>query len=348
MLTQGDLIGKIVDNLAPLRYALDIRGKQGLFDLNTYCENFVRDLMNIIYGYSLVNLNGEHLNEPGLDLGDEYNRIGVQVTTVKTTDKINHTLEKITVVQKNKYDKFLIVILGQKQKSYRSINGQLADKLRFTEKDILDLDDLVRDIVPLPVDKIKEVYDYLEKSLIKVYGELGFDSTPTGKNVSILPSVERVSDTAFINCNKIALVYKEKEGKEMDPNDMRDINEASRELFEVLKRLPRITREFYYTVAGWSKYNHTMSTYYVRNETIKRVIKIPEETYYEEISLLEEAGILSYEVLEDYHSELALDGYSTEAGCLHYIIEAAKHLKLPLEEILVDLKFVLLATDVKL
>ncbi|MED2737161.1 SMEK domain-containing protein [Bacillus toyonensis] len=345
MLTRGKLIAEILDGLGQLSFSLDTRGKLGLYDLNTYCENFTRDLMNIIYNYDLINLNEEHINESGLDLGSETKGIGIQVTTVKTSAKVNNTLEKITEEHKRKYDKFLIVILGKKQGSYGTINRELADALNFSEKDIIDINDLEKDIVSLPVEGIKKVYDFLDKELIKMYGELGFESSPSGEDTSILPSVEVVSEANFINCNKIALAIKELHNNEMSPEEMQELNNATQKLFEKLKKLPRITREFYYVVVNRSEYKWNYSAYSARDEIIKRIIKIPEYRYCEEISLLNEAGMLSCDQEDDFHINLVLNGTANECACIDQIIETARHLKLSLKEIIVDLKFILLATD---
>ncbi|EJQ11754.1 hypothetical protein IE3_03215 [Bacillus cereus BAG3X2-1] len=345
MLTRGKLIAEILDGLAQLSFALDTRGKLGLYDINMHCENFTRDLLNEIYGYGLINLNDERLNEPGLDLGSEAKGIGVQVTTVKTTEKVNSTLRKITADQKSKYNKFLIVILGKKQRSYSSIDEVLADELNFSEENIIDINDLEKAIVSLSVEGIKKVYEFLDSQLIKMYGELGFDSTPSGEDTSLLSSVETVPETTFVNCNKIALVQKEKHNSKMDPVQMQEVNEASRNLFEQLKRLPRITREFYYVVVSRSEWDKVSYSYYARDEIIKRVIRIPENRYYEEISLLQEVHILNLTEKDDYFKHLRLDGHSKVADCLYYILEASNHYDLSLKEILVELKFSLLAAD---
>ncbi|MFZ3196052.1 MAG: hypothetical protein WA181_07615, partial [Bacillus mycoides] len=271
-------------------------------------------------------------------------RIGVQVTTEKTSKKINQTLKKITADQIKKYDRFLIVILGKKQEKY-SIDGALAKKLKWSERDIIDIYDIEKEILSLKPLKMKEVYKFLDESLIKFYGELGFDSTPSGEDTSLLSSVEIVPATTFVNCNKIALVQKEKYDSTMDPTQMQEVNEASRKLFEILKRLPRITREFYYVVVSRSEWHKIAGAYYARDEIIKRVIRIPEDRYYEEISMLQEVHILNLCEEDVYHKSLMLDGYCKAADCLYYIIEAANHYDLSLKEILVELKFSLLAAD---
>ena len=39
------------------------------------------DLLNLTYDYELENLNREKMNYPGIDLGDRYDRVAVQITS---------------------------------------------------------------------------------------------------------------------------------------------------------------------------------------------------------------------------------------------------------------------------
>lgn len=347
MLTRGKLIAEILDGLGQLNFALDARGKLGLYNINTYCEDFTKELMNLVYDYNLSNLNADRLNEPGLDLGDEVKRIGVQVTTVKTSEKINHTLSRITAEQKEKYDKFLIMILGKKQRKYSAIDEELAQELCFSEDNILDINDLEKGILSLPVEKIKEVYDFLSISLIKVYGELGFDSTPSGESASLLDRVEAIPEYAFLNCNKIQQTQKERYNEMFSQVEMGNINYSCKELFKALKRLPRVTREFFYVVAYRAE---EVGLYYdliARDEIIKRLIKIDQNRYYEEISILEEADLLVRYEEEAYHYILKITGICKENLCLYHILDTSKHLNLSLKDIIVDLNFQLLAADIE-
>ncbi len=72
MLTRGKLLGDIMEGLGQLNFVLQTRNRLGLYDLNKCCEDFIKDLLNLIYGYNLSNLNETRSNEPGLDLGDEF------------------------------------------------------------------------------------------------------------------------------------------------------------------------------------------------------------------------------------------------------------------------------------
>lgn len=345
MLTRGRLMSEILDGLGQLSFALEARGKLRLFDINTYCEDFTKELLNLIYGYRLVNLNGEHLNEPGLDLGDEAEQIGVQVTTENSSKKINNTLKKITDNQKSKYNRFLIVILGRKQKSYTGIDKDLAKDLGFKEKDIIDIYDLEKEILSLEPLDMKNVHKFLDESLIKFYGELGFDSTPSGESVSLLDSVETMPELVFTNCNKIVQTQRELYNETVPPKEMERINMSCEVLFNTLKRLPRVTREFFYVVADRAEVAGRYSDLIARDEIIKRLIKIDEKRYYEEISILEEVDLLVRLEEENFHYILKLTGPCRENLCLFHILESSRHLNLSIKDIIVDLNFQRLATE---
>lgn len=50
------------------------------------------DLLNLTYDYELENLNREKMNYPGIDLGDRYNRVAVQITSESDREKIEKTI----------------------------------------------------------------------------------------------------------------------------------------------------------------------------------------------------------------------------------------------------------------
>lgn len=348
MLTRGKLFAEIVDSLGHLSFVLDARSAVGLFDLNKYCEDFAKDLLNLIYDYDLKNLNEKRSNEPGLDLGDERNRIGIQVTTQKKSDKINNTLEKLTDDQKKEYKRIIVFILGKKQGSYKGVNPGLASGISFDiNNDIIDFYDLERDILTLQVAKVQEIYDFMNREVIRLYSELEVENTPTGEKTSILKGVENIPEIEFENCKKILdyhdYIFKDEDKTDKDSKFAIEINEVCKELFETLKKLPRITRETFYILLDRADTNGTI--YSVRDELIKRIINVPMQRYYEELSLLEDSKLIQIDDDEPIKRIIDLVGPCIKADCLWYIVETAKHFDLNLKEILVDLNFNLLAAD---
>ncbi|ULO04852.1 SMEK domain-containing protein [Paenibacillus sp. 19GGS1-52] len=236
MLTRGKLLGDIMDGLGQLNFVLQTRSKLGLYDLNKYCEDFIKDFLNLIYGYNLVNLNETRSNEPGLDLGDEVQKLGIQVTTDKKSTKINHTFEKITDEQKARYERFVILILGAKQSSYDGINPELASNLHFEiENDIWDFGDLERAIVSLPLDKIKSTYDFLQSNLIRVFSDLDVGTTPSGEATSMLDQLEPRPVNKYMGCSNLVTHINEKHRVNLRIDDM---NPSYQMFYNQLAELP--------------------------------------------------------------------------------------------------------------
>lgn len=344
MLTRGKYIAEIVDSLAQLTFVLDTRGQLGIYDLNKFCEDFAKELLNLVYSYHLKNLNEERSNEPGLDLGDEINKIGIQVTTVKKTKKVTDTLQKITDSQKQKFDEFKILILGKKQQRYE-INDDFLKSLNLDfkpKRDILDISDIEKQILSLPLKELEQVYEFVRRETLRIYSEWNMETAPSGEKVSFLKNVEKIPDITYTNFNKIIQYYNE----EIDPELSLEINNACKRLFETLKKLPRVTRETFYIFVVRSESDPVNAhNLYIRDELLKRIINVPLNRYYEEISLLEDSELIYRDEDEqkEYKKLLELGAVSGSDYCTVYIKEFAEKANLSLEEILVDLNFSLLS-----
>ena len=85
-------------NLENYVIALSARGPTSL---STYLENFAAPLMEVFYGYKFVNLNYKKHNAAGIDLLDEMQSHGVQVTIERnSTKKVINSVKKSAVQQK--------------------------------------------------------------------------------------------------------------------------------------------------------------------------------------------------------------------------------------------------------
>lgn len=58
-----------------------MQNRNGLFDINKYCEDMFCGLLNIVYELDLINLNKIDYNFPAVDLGDYNKRTCFQVTS---------------------------------------------------------------------------------------------------------------------------------------------------------------------------------------------------------------------------------------------------------------------------
>lgn len=76
--------------------------KENFHDINIVSETFFSDLLNILYGYELVNANKISTNTVGYDLIDIKNRLLMQVSSSAQPQKIKTTLEKIEGIPEEK------------------------------------------------------------------------------------------------------------------------------------------------------------------------------------------------------------------------------------------------------
>lgn len=279
MLTRGIIIGKLIDDLSVLQGQIDLRCQIGLTDLNKYCEDFFKEVLNICYNLNLKNLNSERSNEPGLDLGDEKNSIAFQITSTTTSEKVNNTLEKITEDQQKKYGTVKVFILGKKQQTYTAVKPELLSTNKFETNDIMDISDLSRQIVILKYDDLYQLHKLFEKEFQIVITEIEIPNAEGVYPTSLLDKFEIAPNTM---CKNAQLFIDEYEG-----NDLRTINN----FYSDLGKLPRITREFLSLIVvngEWSEGN-----YYVDFNEFKRKLRLPLNEIKEEIAILSNRRFIS-------------------------------------------------------
>ena len=159
------MIDKIIEKLSWLKSYVEINNTINLTDINICSEDFFADLLNLIYGYDLKNLNALQKNYSGIDLGDIKNRVCVQVTSNKTNNKIIQTIE---LFDKNKYceeyDRLIILIIGNK-KNYST--NFVSQTINFDKKkDIIDMDTIIDNINKSPKTTIKKIYEYIVSNIV--------------------------------------------------------------------------------------------------------------------------------------------------------------------------------------
>ena len=164
MLKETEIIKEIIDIFSREKMNIQSQCKAGLFDDNKYWENIIRYLMNAIYGFDLKNLNEEQINYPGIDLGDQSEKIGVQVTETKTSAKLVRSLNRVL---ENKvyevYPKFCMFVLGDKQKTYSFDANKYEGKIIFDpSSDIYDFQNLINEINKMNREEMQDILNYLK------------------------------------------------------------------------------------------------------------------------------------------------------------------------------------------
>ncbi|OBQ30276.1 MAG: hypothetical protein AN483_06235 [Aphanizomenon flos-aquae MDT14a] len=138
-------------------------------DSNKVAETILIPLFAEIYEYKhLENLNyTKRKDYKGIDLGDETARVAFQITSTSDNKKIKETLQKF-VDEKDKlyerYDRLIIYILTDKKNNQGSGHKEIIQgKFQFDkDKDIIDYQDILKEISNLQIDKVRRIESILE------------------------------------------------------------------------------------------------------------------------------------------------------------------------------------------
>jgi hypothetical protein len=137
-------------------------------DINKLSENVLIPLFKEVFGYvNLKNLNHTNMaNFPAIDLGDEKERIAVQVTSESDSEKIKDTLDKFVRYRLyEKFDRLIIYILTEKQKNYsgKGFDAIFQNSFHFDKtRDILDFKDVLKKIAELQIEESSRIERILE------------------------------------------------------------------------------------------------------------------------------------------------------------------------------------------
>lgn len=169
-LKQLDLLNEFRELISQFRHEAEAASSMQLYDNHKVAENVVLDLFKELYGWkNLRNLNSEKANYPGIDLADDVEKIGIQVSATANIEKVKGALETCSKSNLfNKYERIIIYVVTQKQNSYsqQAIDKITDGKLSFSvSTDILDYDDLCKRAVDSKPAVLQEVINILKAYL---------------------------------------------------------------------------------------------------------------------------------------------------------------------------------------
>ncbi|WP_299217249.1 SMEK domain-containing protein [uncultured Dokdonia sp.] len=329
MITRGTIIGKIIDDLARLLSQIELRNKVGLLDLTKVSEDFFKELLNIVYDLNLTNLNGDRINEPGIDLGDLSKNTAYQITSTKTSDKINNTLEKVTKEQLGKYYIIKILIIGTKQSKY-SIKKNLITKTKLNpEKNILDINDLTRDISTLNIDKLETLHTFFSRSFRELIIELEPMDVDGDFESSIYRYVEQIPNHPPKDLQKMDDYYGE-------PNDLIEYTNV----YNKLASIPKSQREYICLIAERGKLKTRGLTYMheIACTKLAGILGIEERTLFNRMAYLEDESVVYFSEDTDGHDRPNYK-YQISSEYLNYIITFLKENGLSVRKTIVAMDF---------
>lgn len=349
MITRGYFIGEIIDQLTGISEQIKTRSKFGLLDINRYAEDFFKEIINIIFGYNLKNLNEGKLNTPGLDLGDIEKQIAYQITSTNIQEKICDTLKKAKKYHENEYKTIYIFILTNK-KTYKLDNKKSEDNdfksacLHFSFEEtqhVLDMNDLLKTTISLPLDKLQKLYDLISKNICRLTIDLEIPDANGNYQTDLKNYIEDIPTEKFEGIDKYILFYNKQysSNSEIKPEDLKT---AFEKLIFRLKNLPRITRQFLAFLIERSEFCEKSDAYSMEYPYFDRICNFPKKE--EEIDLLRHYKFcyIGESDNETYNGKQTYIIYTSLEDFEHFTLDFMDYIKqhkLLISKIIVDLDF---------
>ena len=153
------------------------RGALNMYDINIHCENFYMHLLNLLFGWSLVNANTIQRNSPAIDLMYNEGNVIVQVSSTNTIAKIQSSLDKLGIEYKGYNFKF--VSIAKPTEKLREHKYNLPTGLNVTfnpASDIFDIGTFLKKINSLSIEEMTPIYEFIKKELCFESDELKLET----------------------------------------------------------------------------------------------------------------------------------------------------------------------------
>jgi hypothetical protein len=142
------------------------RNARGLYDINQVSEDVAARLLNLVFNMELENLNLENKNIPGIDLGDNTNKIAFQVTSRTDKTKIKENIDTFNKQHKSRFPGGIrFLLLSEKKPRLTKQECQELCPGFDPGRDILNYPDLIAEITKLyreDFSRFQRIRDFLE------------------------------------------------------------------------------------------------------------------------------------------------------------------------------------------
>lgn len=146
MLMRQELIQRFLWGISILNSYISFNSQLNYHDINIFSENFMRDMLNILYGHKLINRNFEIDNARAFDLVSREEQLLIQVTSSNTPEKIKKTFRGLEKIISKRYN--LLKHLQDIDTRIRSLKSNL--ELESLEKATQDRASMEEQIAQLP------------------------------------------------------------------------------------------------------------------------------------------------------------------------------------------------------
>ncbi|WP_194206712.1 SMEK domain-containing protein [Superficieibacter sp. 1612_C1] len=162
-------IDQIGFGLAYLETSIKTFSTANYNNLAVVSEELISSLFSLQKGYNLVSTNILKSNYPGIDAVDVNAKVGLQITSVKTSAKVNKTLRVIRENNVNRDIDVLYIFMSAGRQSSYSIT-ESCPGVEFSDKNIISFKDLKRLLVEDDF-KIAKASELIVKALPSIFSE---------------------------------------------------------------------------------------------------------------------------------------------------------------------------------
>ncbi|MFG1230396.1 SMEK domain-containing protein [Xanthobacter wiegelii] len=194
---QLEIENQLRDVVSRIIVQVELATSQGRTDINLALEDAFIPILKSVYNLPhLVNLNRKQKNFPGIDLGDDHDRVAFQVTSTTTLDKVKFTVRQfMDRAYYNTFDELFILMLARKQSSYSqaAVNELLTDQFAFNcKKHIIDLGDLLSQVSNLRLAAQERVLAEFKHILGEVDAYVSFSSESVAAPTAITSNLQQI------------------------------------------------------------------------------------------------------------------------------------------------------------
>lgn len=163
-MTADSVYEKILKLLSYFQLMIGNSNNSTMTDIDHYAEDVFARILNIVYGFSLVNQNAEEQNVPGIDLVDRDRHVVVQVSATADRKKIRHSLSRIPLQLGRCH--FLFFCTAGDAKNLRKGKYETPSIVSFDPRtDIIDIPWILQQIQHLEPKLMNDVLDCLSEYL---------------------------------------------------------------------------------------------------------------------------------------------------------------------------------------
>ena len=200
---QLEIENQLRDVVSRIIVQVELATSQGRTDINLALEDAFIPILQSVYNLPhLVNLNRKQKNFPGIDLGDDHDRVSFQLTSTTTLDKVKDTVRQF--VERgyyNTFDELYILMLVKKQTSYSqtAVSQLLSDKFAFNcKKHIIDLGDVLGSVSGLRLAAQERVLTEFRRILGEVDAYIDYSSQTVAQPAAITSNLQQIELPAVV------------------------------------------------------------------------------------------------------------------------------------------------------